>query len=227
MACVRKRNQRYVLDFLDQTGERRRISLPKGATKAEAKEELRIYGEQVLKGMYLPEKKIPTFKQVAADWIEHKRASLRENTWEVYEGHVRNHFGEFDSQKITTITTAKVEKFINRRQTDGMNILTIRKILVTLGQIFAYAVRHRYIEYNPLRDAERPQHARVGSGYYAYDLELFERLDNIQWNACHYLKQRLLESYIDPQTGKEPAWWSDTPGPSSWGPGANSHHLIK
>jgi hypothetical protein len=39
----------------------------------------------------------------------------------------------------------------------GMNILTLRKILVTLGQILAYAVRHRYIDYNPLRDAERPQ----------------------------------------------------------------------
>jgi len=157
MACVRKRNQRYVLDFLDQTGERRRISMPKGATKAEAKEELRIYEEQVLKGMYLPEHKVPTFAQVAKDWIEHKRQSLRENTWEVYEGHVRNHFQEFDSLKINIITVAKVEKFINRRQREGMNILTIRKVLVTLGQVFAYAVRHRYIEHNPLRDAERPR----------------------------------------------------------------------
>jgi integrase len=38
-----------------------------------------------------------------------------------------------------------------------MHILTLRKILVTLGQILAYAVRHRYIDYNPLRDAERPR----------------------------------------------------------------------
>jgi len=38
-----------------------------------------------------------------------------------------------------------------------MNILTLRKILVTLGQIMAYAVRHKYIDYNPVRDAERPK----------------------------------------------------------------------
>jgi len=38
-----------------------------------------------------------------------------------------------------------------------MNILTLRKILVSLGQIFAYAVRHRYIDYNPVRDAEKPK----------------------------------------------------------------------
>jgi len=34
---------------------------------------------------------------------------------------------------------------------------TLRKILVTLNQIMAYAVRHGYIDYNPVRDAERPR----------------------------------------------------------------------
>jgi integrase len=38
-----------------------------------------------------------------------------------------------------------------------MNLATIKKILVTLGQIMAYAVRHGYIDYNPVRDAERPR----------------------------------------------------------------------
>jgi integrase len=38
-----------------------------------------------------------------------------------------------------------------------MNLSTIKKILVTLGQIMAYAVRHGYIDYNPVRDAERPR----------------------------------------------------------------------
>jgi integrase len=59
--------------------------------------------------------------------------------------------------KVNRITTAKIEEFITNRQTQGMNILTLRKILVTLGQILAYALRHRYIDYNPLRDAERPR----------------------------------------------------------------------
>jgi integrase len=37
-----------------------------------------------------------------------------------------------------------------------MNIGILRKILVTLGQILSYAVRHKYIDHNPLREAERP-----------------------------------------------------------------------
>jgi site-specific recombinase XerC len=59
--------------------------------------------------------------------------------------------------KVNRITTAKIEEFIANRQCEGMNIATLRKILVTLGQILAYAVRHRYIDYNPLPDAERPR----------------------------------------------------------------------
>lgn len=38
-----------------------------------------------------------------------------------------------------------------------MNINTLRKILVTLNQIFGYGVRHKYLEHNPLHDAERPR----------------------------------------------------------------------
>ena len=39
-----------------------------------------------------------------------------------------------------------------------MNISTIKKILVTLGQMMAYAVRlHKHIDFNPARDAEKPK----------------------------------------------------------------------
>ena len=38
-----------------------------------------------------------------------------------------------------------------------MNLATMKKVLITMGQIMAYAVRHRYIDHNPVRDAERPR----------------------------------------------------------------------
>ncbi len=38
-----------------------------------------------------------------------------------------------------------------------MKLGTLRKILVTLNQIMTYAVRHKYIAHNPVRDAERPR----------------------------------------------------------------------
>ena len=157
MAKVCKRRCRWVLDFYDQHGRRRWITLPEGTTKAKAKEDLRAIEDQVNKKMFLPSAKVLLFSEVAREWIEHKKLKLRETTWEVYEGHVRNHFQDLDGFKINRITIATVEKFITDRQAQGMNIGTLRKILVTLGQILSYAVRHNYLDHNPLREAERPR----------------------------------------------------------------------
>ena len=157
MACVAKRRGRYVLDFRDQFGVRQWITMPKGTTEAKAQEELRIKLDQVAKGVYLPDSKTLLFSEVARDWLEHKKPNLRTTTWKVYEGHVRNHFHDLDGLKINRISIATVEKFIASRQLQGMNIGTLRKILVSLGQILSFAVRRRYLDYNPLRDAERPR----------------------------------------------------------------------
>ena len=157
MACIAKRCNRWVIDFYDNQGKRRWKTLPKGATKAKAKEAMRDIEDQLARSIYLPDKKIPIFSEVAKDWLEYKKPNLRESTWSVYEGHTRNHFHDINDLKINRITTAKIEKFIVYRQNQGMNISTIKEILVTLGQIIAYTVRHKYIDYNPIRDAERPK----------------------------------------------------------------------
>ena len=52
---------------------------------------------------------------------------------------------------------AKVEKFIADKQTNKMNLTTLRKLIVTFNQVMNYAVRHKYISHNPVRDAERPR----------------------------------------------------------------------
>ncbi|MCF8070272.1 MAG: site-specific integrase [Desulfobacterales bacterium] len=157
MACVTKRRGRYILDFYDNQGERRWITMPEEATKAQAKDKLREIENELAKGVYLPDKRIPTFKKVAKAWVEYKKPNLRESTWSVYKGHTKNHFKELDPLRINRINTARIEKFITDCQNKGMHILTIRKVLASLNQIFSYAVRHRYIDYNPVRDAERPR----------------------------------------------------------------------
>ena len=151
MACITTKRGRLVIDFYDQHGKRRLKTLPKGITKAQAKKVLREIEEQVNKGIFLPLKQIPSFSEVAKDWLEYKKPNLRITTWEVYEGHVKNHFNDLEGLKINRLTIATIEKFITTRRNEGMNINTLRKILVTLGQILSYAVRHRYIDHNPLK----------------------------------------------------------------------------
>jgi integrase len=162
MACIAKRRDRWVIDFYDQQGKRRWVTLPEGTTKSKAKEELRAIEALVNKKMFIPSAKVLLFSEVAREWIEHKKLKLRETTWEVYEGHIRNHFHDLDRLKINRVTIATVEKFITGRQVQGMNIGTLRKILVSLGQILSYAVRHKYIDHNPLREAERPREQANG-----------------------------------------------------------------
>lgn len=157
MATVAKRGGRYVLDYYDHENARKRLRLPEGTTLKAAKDRLREIEDQLSRGNYIPSKQMPTFKEVAAQWLEHKKPNLRASTWSVHEGHTRNHFDEFLDLKIDRIDTAKVEKYIRDKQAAGVHLLTLRKILGSLGQIMAYAVRHRYIDYNPVRDAERPR----------------------------------------------------------------------
>ena len=157
MACVTKRRNKWIIDFYDQHGIRRWKTLKKGTTKAVAKDELRNIEDMISKGVFMPLGKIPTFKEIAKAWIDFKKPYLRETTWEVYKIHVRCHFNELDELKISKITTNTIEKWITKRQTGGMNISTMRKIIVSLNQIMAYAVRHKLIDSNPVRDAERPR----------------------------------------------------------------------
>ena len=157
MACITKRRGRWVIDFYDQHGKRRWKTLPEGTTKKKATEELRGIEEQIGKGTFIPLKEMPLFNTVAKEFIEAKKPNLRANTFEVYEGIVKNHFAELEEIRIQRITTARVEKYIRTRQEEGRNIATLRKTLMVMGQIFNYAVRHRYIESNPLSSAERPR----------------------------------------------------------------------
>jgi len=115
---------------------------------------------RVGRGVYIPAKEVPLFSEVAQDWLAQKRHNLRETTWEVYGGHLRKHFEEFNAPRIDRITTPRIERFIAARHAQGMNVGTLRKALITLGQVMNYAVRHRYIDRNPVREAERPRKQR-------------------------------------------------------------------
>jgi len=157
MACITKRRDRWIIDFYDQHGVRRWKTLRKTITKTEAKEELRNVEDMISKGVFMPLGKTPTFKKVAESWLEYKKSFLRITTYNVYSGHIENHFSELLEIKINRIMTNNIEKWITKRQSEGMNILTLRKIIVTLNQIMAYAVRHKLIDSNPVRDAERPR----------------------------------------------------------------------
>ena len=113
MATIAKRRDRWVIDFYDNHGKRRWKTMPKGSTKKEAKDELRDIEDGLNRGTYLPDKKVPSFSEVAKDWLEYKKPDIRESTWAMYERILRLHFEDIKSRKINKITIASVEKYIN------------------------------------------------------------------------------------------------------------------
>lgn len=176
MACITKRRNRYVIDCYDQNGKRYRKTLPSGTNKEQARKKLREIEAKIERRTFLHEKKTPLFSEVKAQWLDYKKQFLRETTHETYEINCRIHLSELDDLKINRINTATIEAFIAKLQdkarstaaTRGpeyiptgeekkIRLMTARKIIVILNQVMAYAVRHRLIDYNPVRDAERPR----------------------------------------------------------------------
>ncbi len=143
MACIVKRRGRWVVDFRDHTGARRWKTLRKGMKKDDAEREMKRILEQVEDQTYLPKADIPTFAEVAKYWLAYKKPKVRETYWEVLDVHIRKHFTDLDPLKISQITIPVLEKYITDRQAKKMNIATLRKVLVTLGQVLAYAVKNR------------------------------------------------------------------------------------
>jgi integrase len=147
-----------------------------GTTKEQARMELRDIETKIQRRIFIHEKKCPLFSDVKKEWLEHKRQFLRETTWENCERNIRNHFVSLDRLNINQITTATVERWISELRNVSvstartrkpayipepddkkLSINTMRKIIINLNQIMGYAVRHRYIDYNPVRDAEKPR----------------------------------------------------------------------
>ncbi len=63
MATVAKRRNRYVLDYYDNQNKRVRKTLPVGTTLKKAKDKLREIEDQLAKGLYIPDEKIPNFQR--------------------------------------------------------------------------------------------------------------------------------------------------------------------
>ncbi|SHH97394.1 tyrosine-type recombinase/integrase [Desulfofustis glycolicus] len=157
MATVSKRRNRYVLDFCVD-GKRTVRALKPGTKKADAERELRRILEEIDSGSYFPVKKEPLFSDVANRWLGIKKTTVRDNTFRQYRSHINKHLNPvLGNRKINAIRLDVVEEFISDAAEKGIHNLTLRKIIVTLGQVMTYAVKHGYIKYNPVRDAAKPR----------------------------------------------------------------------
>ncbi len=158
MACITKKRGRLVIDFYDQHGKRRLKTLPEGMSKKNARKALGKIEQMVERGTFLSNIKMPTLSEVGAKWLEYKKPNVRASTFEQYEGHVSNHLKPyFGMTQINKVNFDAIERYIAYANQNGIRKPTLRKILITLGAILSYAVKKRYIDFNPMRDVEKPK----------------------------------------------------------------------
>lgn len=158
MACVRYRRGRWVIDFYDQDGVRRWHTMPKGNTRKDANEKMGELEREVRQENYIPPKSIPLFSEVADSWLDSKKSEIRHTTHNQYNGHVENHLKPaFEYLKINQVSFDVIERFKAERLETGVTPFTLSKILTTLGQVLTYAVRSRYIDFNPAREVKKPK----------------------------------------------------------------------
>jgi integrase len=71
---------------------------------------------------------------------------------------VENHLKPyFNRVKINHVNFEAIEKFKKHSLDQGVTVPTLRKVLITLGAVLTYAVRMRYIDFNPCREVEKPK----------------------------------------------------------------------
>ena len=132
MACLRKRRDRWVIDFYDQHGKRRWKTLREGITKKDANKSLRDIEDKVQKGDFISVREIPSFSEVADMWLAFKKPNVRHTTYGQYKGHVEVHLKPyFGNIKIVKVNYDSVERFIRHCQENDVSIPTTRKILTT------------------------------------------------------------------------------------------------
>jgi hypothetical protein len=75
--------------------------------------------KQVARHSYVPERRIPTFKKLAEDWIKVKANKVRASTLEGYKGHLRHHFDDIKDVPVNRITPVIVEHYLADLEFNG------------------------------------------------------------------------------------------------------------
>lgn len=149
MACVRKRRNKWVLDYRDQRGERHWETVD--GNRKEADQLLAQRLQEVGKGEYRAPDEQRTFDElVEAFRAGHINVAVRDTTALWYEGGIRNHLlPYFTGRKIREITAEHIERYRASLVANGTGVRTVNKCLTLLGAMFRHALKHRWVSYNP------------------------------------------------------------------------------
>ena len=164
----------YVLDFKDEQGKRRQVSL--GHADGRKAERQRAQKERELR-MGIVEPGSMRLSEFLEDCLVRTRRQVRESTLEEYTSTMKQFIETFGDVDYRRIQHQHGEQFIQACLDRGNRVGTVRKKIGTLKRIFQLAVERDQLEENPFRYVRKPKSSQ--RPVHVYRDEECERMINI------------------------------------------------
>jgi integrase len=139
-----------LLDYRDQFGRRHWET-----TTGNRKEAERLLAQRLIEigcDDYRAPDEQKTFNELVAAYRSgHVRVAVCASTANWYEGAIRNHLlPYFAGRMVREINAQQVERFRQMMVEKGRGRRTVNKCLTLLGAMYRYALKHRWVSYNPV-----------------------------------------------------------------------------
>ena len=169
-----RKNYFVVLNVYDEGGKRKPKWIDtgiavEGNNKRKANEKLvEILAEYSKSGVDLT--KDDDFVSFIQLWLETLRPNISPVTYEGYKYALKSHvlpYFEPKGLKVTQVTPAVVQKYVNHKLNAGLSANTVLKHLANISKCFDSAVRQNIIAYNPVKRIDLPKKVRyTGAKHY-------------------------------------------------------------
>lgn len=140
-----------------ETGRPKRKSFY-GKTRAEAKQKMEAFRQEMGLGLDLQAAQALTFGDWLAQWLDmYKRPKIRLSTYENYLMYAQNHIlPTLGDIPLAELSTGNIQALYNKLQEAGKAPATIHKMHQIIHPCLEKAVETRMIAWNPSRATERP-----------------------------------------------------------------------
>jgi integrase len=144
----------WALDYRPQGmhGARRRVRF---RTRKQAERFLSETSQRVARGEYVEPAKIPTFVEVAEDWLQSKTDRRPSHVFDLRTRLDKHILPIFGPQRLDRISVATVDRFRNNLRDRKYAYRTINTILRIMSAVFRLGIKRGQCTKNPLDSVER------------------------------------------------------------------------
>jgi len=155
VACIRKRRNKWVLDYRDHQGRRHWETVHGNRKDAEQLLAQRL--QEIGKGEYQAKNEQTTFDELSDAYkTGHIAVNVRQSTRRDYERNIRRYLiPHFAGMKIRTISPEMIEAFRSKLLEQGTGRRTVNKCHTLLSAMLRYALRYRWISYNAAAEVRK------------------------------------------------------------------------